>query len=86
MGPPPSNSPFTQPPPDLTTLAQRHEGEFPTDYVKAVLQNGVALENHGPSEMPVWGILFKAATKSDEKQVAQRITSLTDYLKSLQAK
>jgi mono/diheme cytochrome c family protein len=85
-GPPPANSPFTEPPPDLTTLAQRHEGEFPEAYVKGVLQSGVKMAEHGPAEMPVWGTLFKAITKSDEKQVALRITNLTNYLKSMQAK
>lgn len=85
-GPPPANSPFSVPAPDLTTLAQRHEGKFPEAYVKAVLQNGVKLQDHGPAEMPVWGVLFNAATKSDQKQVAQRIANLTEYLESIQAK
>jgi len=85
-GPPPANSPFSEPAPDLTTLAQRHEGEFPEAYVRGVLQNGVKTANHGPAEMPVWGTLFKAMTKSDEKQVPLRITNLANYLKSMQAK
>jgi len=85
-GPPPANSPFTEPAPDLTTLAKRHEDEFPEAYVKGVLQNGVKMASHGPAEMPVWGMLFKAITKSDEKQVALRIVNLTNYLKSMQTK
>jgi len=85
-GPPPAKSPFSGPVPDLTTLAQRHDGKFPEAYVKGVLQSGVKLEDHGPAEMPVWGVLFNAATKSDEKQVAQRIANLTEYLKSIQGK
>jgi mono/diheme cytochrome c family protein len=85
-GPPPASSPFTEPPPDLTTLAKRHDGEFPTAYVKSVLLNGVKMPDHGPAEMPVWGVMFKAATKSDEAKVSTRIADLTDYIKSLQAK
>jgi mono/diheme cytochrome c family protein len=85
-GPPPANSPFTEPPPDLTTLARRHEGKFPDAYVESVLRSGVKMPDHGPAEMPVWGTLFQAMTKSDEAQVTQRITSLTNYLKSMQAK
>jgi len=43
------------PPPDLTTLAQRHDGKFPDDYVSNVLKNGVQNPAHGSGEMPVWG-------------------------------
>jgi mono/diheme cytochrome c family protein len=85
-GPPPANSPFTEPAPDLTTLAHRHEGQFPEAYVKGVLQSGVKMAEHGPAEMPVWGTLFKVITKSDDKQVALRITNLINYLKSMQVK
>lgn len=45
-------SPFTESPPDLTTLAQRHKGEFPDAYVADVLRNGVKMPDHGPAEMP----------------------------------
>jgi mono/diheme cytochrome c family protein len=85
-GPPPANSPFTASPPDLTTLARRHEGKFPEAYVVSVLRSGVKMPDHGPSEMPVWGTLFKAMTKSDEAQVTERITKVTNHLKSIQAK
>jgi mono/diheme cytochrome c family protein len=85
-GPPPANSPFIESPPDLTTLARRHEGKFPDAYVANVLRRGVKMPDHGPAEMPVWGTLFQAMTKSDEAQVTLRITNLANYLKSLQAK
>jgi hypothetical protein len=85
-GAPPSSSPFTESPPDLTTLAQRHKGEFPEAYVADVLRNGVKMPDHGPAEMPVWGIIFKSMAKSDETQVKVRITNLTNYLKSIQTK
>jgi len=85
-GPPPESSPFTEPPPDLTTLAKRHEGKFPDQYVELVLRNGTSAPNHGPAEMPVWGTIFKATTKSDEAKVSARIQNLISYLKSIQAK
>lgn len=85
-GPPPANSIFKESPPDLTTLSKRHEGKFPEAYVEEVLRNGVKLEDHGPAEMPVWGIIFKAMSKSDEAQVKLRIANLTQYLKSIQTK
>jgi mono/diheme cytochrome c family protein len=85
-GPPPASSPFKEAPPDLTTLAQRHDGQFPEAYVSTVLRNGVKMPDHGPAEMPVWGTLFKSMTKSEESQVTLRITNLTNYLESIQAK
>jgi mono/diheme cytochrome c family protein len=85
-GPPPANSPFKEAPPDLTTLAQRNKGQFPEAYVQDVLRSGVKLPDHGTVEMPVWGTIFKAMTKSDETQVKLRITNLTNYIKSMQVK
>jgi mono/diheme cytochrome c family protein len=85
-GPPPASSPFTEPPPDLTTLAKRHDGAFPVEYVKSVLRNGVSMPDHGPAEMPVWGVMLKATTKPDEAKVTARIASLTKYIESLQVK
>jgi mono/diheme cytochrome c family protein len=83
---PPSTTPFTQPAPDLTTLARRHGGKFPDAYVTDVLRSGAKLRDHGPSEMPVWGTIFKSMAESDEAQVTKRIDSLTAYLKSIQTK
>jgi len=85
-GPPPATSPFTEPAPDLTTLARRHEGKFPDVYVADVLRSGVKLPDHGAAEMPVWGTIFESMTKSDAAQVNLRVTNLTNYLKSIQAK
>ena len=44
--------------PDLTTLAKRHDGKFPTDYVTSVLRFGPGFSAHGSSEMPVWARYF----------------------------
>jgi mono/diheme cytochrome c family protein len=73
-------------PPDLTTLARRHGGEFPGAYVSNVLRVGVIMPAHGPAEMPVWGIAFRAGERLDEAQVTLRITELINYIRSLQAK
>jgi mono/diheme cytochrome c family protein len=44
-------------PTDLTTLSRRHGGKYPDAYVVDVLRNGVWLNAHGTSEMPIWGPL-----------------------------
>ena len=73
-------------PPDLTTLARRHAGKFPDAYVSDVLRNGAILPAHGPAEMPVWGQLFRTRNQLEATEVKARITALTDYIKSLQAR
>jgi mono/diheme cytochrome c family protein len=72
------------PPPDLTTLAKRHDGKFPEDYVASVLRYGVKAPAHGSSDMPVWGPLFQSLGSADPAQVHMRISNLTNYIKSLQ--
>jgi mono/diheme cytochrome c family protein len=73
-------------PPDLTTLAQRHGGEFPEQHVSQVLRQGVTLPAHGPAEMPVWGSAFRTGDRLDEAQVKLRIAALITYIKSRQLK
>jgi len=73
-------------PADLTTLAQRHGGKFPDEYVKDVLRNGVKYPAHGDSDMPIWGPLFASIRGTDPELVSIRIVNLTNYIKSMQAK
>jgi len=71
-------------PPDLKTLARRHGGKFPNDYVSNALRNGLKVTAHGTAEMPVWGPLFLALDSSFQSQSNVRTTNLTNYIKSLQ--
>ena len=73
-------------PPDLTTLAKRHDGKFPYDYVTSVLRFGPGFSAHGSSAMPVWGPIFQYLDNYDESAVRQRIKNLCDYLESMQEK
>jgi mono/diheme cytochrome c family protein len=74
------------PPANLTTLAKRHDGKFPYDYVSDVLRYGPGPSIlHGSSDMPTWGPIFQYyIDKNDERAVQQRIKNLCDYLASLQ--
>jgi mono/diheme cytochrome c family protein len=75
------------PPPDLTTLAKRHEGKFPDDYVSNILRFGPGPTIlHGSADMPTWGPIFQYFDKNDEAAVKQRIKNLCNYLASLQEK
>lgn len=80
----PAASEFKIPPANLTTLAQRHDGKFPEDYVVQILETGPRdAKAHGSKDMPVWGTLFKSI--GDSAQTELRIRNLTEYVKSLQA-
>jgi hypothetical protein len=72
------------PPPDLTTLAKRHGGKFPYDYVSSVLRFGPGVSAHGSADMPTWGPIFNFLDKYNERSVQQRIKNLTGFLASLQ--
>ena len=73
-----------KPPPDLTTLAKRHGGTFPEEYVTNVLRFGFGFSAHGSSEMPVWGPIFQYEEHYSEAAVRQRIKNLCEYLESIQ--
>jgi hypothetical protein len=72
------------PPPDLTTLAKRHGGKFPYEYVSSVLRFGPGVSAHGSADMPTWGPIFNFLEKYNEGAVQQRIKNLMGYLVSLQ--
>jgi hypothetical protein len=55
------------PPPDLTHLSRRHEGKFPEEYVRAVLEFGPGPSSHGSADMPSWGP-SSATTTSKTKE------------------
>ena len=80
----PAASMLKTPPPDLTTLARRHGGKFPYDYVSDVIRFGTRFASHGSSDMPVWGPVFGYMDNYDEATIRRRIKNLCDYLASLQ--
>ena len=74
------------PPADLTTLSKRNGGTFPNSHVSAILRGEAQLPAHGSQEMPVWGPLFWQMSQGHVGEVEQRITNLTKYVETLQAK
>jgi mono/diheme cytochrome c family protein len=84
----PATPALRDPVPDLTTLSQRHGGKYPAQYVESVLRFGRAegFPAHGNKDMPIWGRDFASVPGTAESIVTRRITSLTQYLGTLQAK
>ena len=74
--------------PDLTTLAARNDGEFPTDKVHQTIDGRYESAAHGTREMPVWGFTFQSTGRetAQETDVHEMVAALTTYLETLQPK
>lgn len=73
-------------PPDLSLIAKRSGGEFPTEKVIRIVDGRNPLKGHGGPDMPIWGDAFKnAETGFDDAKVEERIRSVVDYLRTLQS-
>lgn len=74
-----------QQPTDLTLLAQKNGGKFPTMSVMSSIRD-VTQNVHGSKDMPVWGPILSSVSSSSPAIVTQRISNLTKYIESLQVK
>jgi mono/diheme cytochrome c family protein len=73
-------------PADLTRLAIRNAGTFPSARVKTFVTNGAGTSpSHGTRDMPVWGPTFRSLEPSDQL-VAARIANVIRYVESIQGK
>jgi mono/diheme cytochrome c family protein len=82
----PAASAMKNQPKDLTTLAQKNGGKYPTAHVAAVIRGQAATPSHGSEDMPIWGPLFSSISQGHEGEVQQRITNLANYIETLQVK
>jgi hypothetical protein len=78
--------------PDLTTLAKRNGGAFPTDIAWQKI-DGRPVKYDMARQMPVWGSDFRhealasaPRTAAPESYVAAEISSILEYLKTIQVK
>lgn len=53
------------PPADLTSLAKRNKGQFPSLRVMQAIKAGPSVPAHGSEIMPVWGPIFLRGDDSD---------------------
>ena len=72
-------------PPDLRTLARRHDGKYPTGYVGSMLRSGTGSHADGALDMPVWGPRLRSLD-SNAIFEEMRIYNLTAFVESLQEK
>lgn len=72
-------------PADLTQLARRNNGTFPSDMVFQIIEGKRPISGHGGPEMPAWGAVFSQSRESqDPEGVKARIESLVKYLQKIQ--
>lgn len=73
-----------KPPADLTQIAAKNGGVFPTERVRRII-DGRDVISHGDPEMPVWGDAFKTSRDGySEESVRARILAIVRYLESIQ--
>jgi len=82
----PAASALKTPPADLTALSKNHGGKFPDTHIQAVLEFGSGISAHGSLEMPVWGPILGKMNTANVQERLLRISNLSRYLDSIQAK
>jgi mono/diheme cytochrome c family protein len=70
----PAASALKIPPADLTELAARNKGEFPSLRVMQAIKAGPSVPAHGSEIMPVWGTIF---LQGDSRDVSNETTPRT---------
>jgi mono/diheme cytochrome c family protein len=74
--------------PDLTRLAHRDGGEFPTEDVRRTIDGRFDRPAHGARDMPVWGWQFYNSANANDAEERAVVDSMIDrlvvYLRSIQ--
>jgi mono/diheme cytochrome c family protein len=82
----PAASALKTPPSDLTVIQKANGGKFPSDHVFEIINGRASTPAHGSADMPVWGPIFRRLSGSHDAEVQQRVSNLTDYIRSMQQK
>ena len=83
----PLSSSMVRKPADLTEIAKRNGGVFPSELVFRTIDGRQPVRGHGGPDMPVWGDAFALSRDGGEPQrVKTMIQSLVDYLESIQTR
>jgi nucleotide-binding universal stress UspA family protein len=74
-------------PADLTEIAKRNGGDYPTELVFRTIDGRKPVRGHGGPDMPVWGDAFERSRDGgDTERVQRMIQSLVDFLETIQAR
>ena len=96
MGDGPAAASLSPKPADLTKIAQRNNGTFPSKDIYAYVDGQKMIGPHGNREMPVWGYRYLADALERAQEVPHdvdpnafvhdRIAALVKFLESIQVK
>ena len=67
-------------------MTRNNHGKFPDSHVYGVLQFGADVPAHESAEMPVWGRILANMNTANPQEQQLRMSNLTGYVKSIQAK
>lgn len=74
-------------PANLTEIAKRNGGQYPSELVFRTIDGRQPVRGHGGPDMPVWGDAFARSREAgDAARVKAVIQSLVDYLDSIQVR
>lgn len=74
-------------PADLTEIARKNGGEYPSEIVFRTIDGKTPVRGHGGPDMPVWGDAFaRSRDGGDAATVKERIDSLVEFIRTLQVK
>lgn len=74
-------------PANLTEIAKRNKGIFPTEEMLKVIDGRQPVKGHGGPDMPVWGDVFARSVDGGDPAIVQaRIKAIVAFLESIQAK
>ncbi|HLK69284.1 MAG TPA: c-type cytochrome [Bryobacteraceae bacterium] len=72
-------------PTDLTQLALKNNGKFPTLAVQMSIKGPSGIIEHGTGDMPIWGQALRQAGQNRDF-VEMRVYALTKYVEQIQAR
>lgn len=71
--------------PDLTTIAKRHGGIFPSKRIERIIAGDELISAHGSRDMPIWGPIFHQI-EEDRDFGDIRLHNVTRYIEIIQQK
>ena len=71
-------------PVDLTQLTKNNDGSFPFDRIYGVFDGTYVFNEHGTSEMPIWGYNFIEEAKAGKKPSATAKAKVLDIILYIQ--
>jgi mono/diheme cytochrome c family protein len=73
---------------DLTQIAARRDGAFPSELIASFVDGREDVPLHGPRTMPVWGDGLADAVGDEgerEARISRAVAMLVEYLESIQS-